>query len=30
MAAHPAYTLRFRSDLATPGLRIPLTADERA
>ena len=27
MAAHPAYVERFRSDLATPGLRIPLTAD---
>ena len=27
VAAHPAYVERFRSDLATPGLRIPLTAD---
>lgn len=27
LAAHPAYIERFRSDLATPGLRIPLTAD---
>ncbi len=27
VAAHPAYIERFRSDLATPGLRIPLTAD---
>ena len=27
MAAHPAYIERFRSDLATPGLRVPLTAD---
>jgi hypothetical protein len=27
IAAHPAYTERFRADLATPGLRIPLTAD---
>ncbi len=26
IAAHPAYIDRFRSDLATPGLRIPLTA----
>jgi hypothetical protein len=27
IAAHPAYIERFRGDLATPGLRIPLTAD---
>ena len=27
VAAHPAYIERFREDLATPGLRIPLTAD---
>jgi hypothetical protein len=27
IAANPAYTERFRDDLATPGLRIPLTAD---
>ena len=27
VAAHPAYTQRFAKDLATPGLRIPLTAD---
>lgn len=27
LAAHPAYIERFRADLATPGLRIPLTAD---
>ena len=27
IAAHPAYTARFQSDLSTPGLRIPLTAD---
>ena len=27
VAAHPAYIERFRSDLATPGLRIALTAD---
>jgi hypothetical protein len=27
VAAHPAFTERFLSDLATPGLRIPLTAD---
>ena len=26
-AAHPAFTSRFRGDLSTPGLRIPLTAD---
>ena len=26
VAAHPGYIERFRSDLATPGLRIPLTA----
>lgn len=27
IAAHPGYTRRFETDLATPGLRIPLTAD---
>ena len=27
VAAHPAYIESFRKDLATPGLRIPLTAD---
>ena len=27
LAAHPEYIERFRKDLATPGLRIPLTAD---
>lgn len=27
IAAHPAYTERFQSDLSTPGLRIPFTAD---
>jgi hypothetical protein len=27
IAAHPAFTVRFRGDLSTPGLRIPLTAD---
>ncbi len=27
VAAHPAYTARFASDLVQPGLRIPLTAD---
>jgi hypothetical protein len=27
VAAHPAYTARFRSDLVRPGLRIPLTAE---
>ena len=27
VAAHPAYIERFRKDLATPGLRIPLAAD---
>ena len=26
--ANPAYTERFTEDLATPGLRVPLTADE--
>jgi hypothetical protein len=26
-AAHPAFAQRFRGDLSTPGLRIPLTAD---
>ncbi len=26
VAAHPAFTARFLSDLVTPGLRIPLTA----
>ena len=28
VAAHPAFTARFLPDLVTPGLRIPLTADE--
>ena len=27
VAAHPAYTGRFRSDLVQPGLRFPITAD---
>jgi hypothetical protein len=27
VAAHPAFTSRFQDDLATPGLRIPFTAD---
>ncbi len=27
VAAHPGYVERFGADLATPGLRIPLTAD---
>jgi hypothetical protein len=27
VAAHPGFTDRFRKDLSTPGLRIPLTAD---
>lgn len=27
VAAHPAYTERFKPDLVQPGLRIPLTAD---
>jgi len=27
IAAHPAYTARFRSDLVQPGLRFPMTAD---
>lgn len=27
LLAHPAYTERFRADLAQPGLRVPLTAD---
>ena len=27
LAAHPAYTARFRSDLVQPGLRFPMTAD---
>ena len=26
--AHPAFTARFRADLARPGLRVPLTADK--
>lgn len=29
IAAHPGYTARFQEDLATPGLRIPLTADPK-
>lgn len=27
VAAHPGYTKRFASELATPGIRIPITAD---
>jgi hypothetical protein len=27
LAAHPAFTARFQSELVQPGLRIPLTAD---
>jgi hypothetical protein len=27
IAAHPAYTTKFQSDLSTPGLRIPITAN---
>ncbi len=27
VAAHPAYTARFRPDLVQPGLRFPMTAD---
>jgi hypothetical protein len=27
ITANPTYTLRFREDLSTPGLKIPLTAD---
>lgn len=27
VAAHPGFTTRFKEDLATPGLRIPLTSD---
>ena len=27
VAAHPAYTARFRSDLVQPGLRLPVTVD---
>jgi hypothetical protein len=27
VAASPAYTFRFKADLSTPGLRIPLTSD---
>jgi len=27
VAAHPAFTARFKSDLVQPGLRVPLTAD---
>ena len=27
VASHPAYTVRFRSDLVQPGLRFPITAD---
>lgn len=26
VAAHPAFTARFKSDLAQPGLRVPLRA----
>jgi hypothetical protein len=28
--SHPAFTARFAADLATPGLRLPLTADAQA
>lgn len=28
IAAHRAYTARFQEDLSTPGLRIPVTADQ--
>ncbi|MDP8908347.1 MAG: N-6 DNA methylase [Chloroflexota bacterium] len=27
VAAHPGFTRRFEADLATPGLRVPITAD---
>jgi hypothetical protein len=27
LASHPGFVARFRSDLSTPGLRIPITAD---
>jgi hypothetical protein len=27
LVAHPTYVQRFRADLASPGLRVPLTAD---
>ena len=27
IAAHPSYTMRFRSDLLRPGIRFPMTAD---
>ena len=30
LTAHPAYVMRFRNDLSTPGLRIPITANEAA
>ena len=30
VAAHPAFTARFHDDLATPGLRLPITADTDA
>ena len=30
LTAHPAYIERFRTELATPGLRIPLTASGQA
>src|SRR5262249_51537176 len=30
VAANPAYTARFQSDLAQPGLRIPLTAKPKS
>jgi len=29
IAAHPAFTSRFRDDLTTPGIRIPLTTDAK-
>ena len=28
IAAHPYYTAKFKKDLSTPGLRVPLTADK--
>ncbi|MGP1346816.1 MAG: type ISP restriction/modification enzyme [Phycisphaerales bacterium] len=29
IAAHPTFTTRFRDDLTTPGIRIPLTTDAK-
>lgn len=29
MMAHPAFTVRFKSDLVRPGLHVPLTADAK-